>query len=131
MNDLTLRYPGGLTPTTPADLDDNLTATINRCVAIADLIQAVSNSEDAGYMDDSIGHAAFAIIADLEDAKTMLHSWYERARVELLAQRDKDEKREALRAATMEILRPEYPNEEELKAEVDKRMRERLGVDHA
>ncbi len=126
MNDLTLRYPGGLTPTTPADLDDNLMGTINRCRAIADLIQAVSNSEDACVMDTTIGDAAWAIITDLEDTRDMINRWYERARVELLAQRDKDEKREALRAATMEILRPEYPNEEELKAEVDKRMRERL-----
>ncbi len=126
MNDLTLRYPGGLTPTTPADLDDNLTSTINRCKAIADLIAAVSSSEDAVVMDSTIGDAAFAIISDLEDAKTMLHAWYDRARVELLAQRDEDEKREALRAATMDILRPEYPNEETLRAEVDKRMRERL-----
>ncbi len=126
MNDLTLRYPGGLTPTTPADLDDNLMGTINRCRAIADLIQAVSNSEDAAIMDTTIGDAAWAIITDLEDTRDMVNRWYERARVELLAQRDKDEKREALRAATMEILRPEYPNEEELKAEVDKRMRERL-----
>ncbi len=122
----TLRYPGGLKPTSPADLSDNLHATIDRCMAIADLVQAVSNSEDAAYMDDSIGHAAFAIIADLEDAKSMLDSWYEGARVEYLAQRDKDEKREVLRQAMMTILEREYPDEVERAAEIERRIKERL-----
>ncbi len=81
MTTSTLRYPGGLTPTTPADLDDNLMGTINRCRAIADLIQAVSNSEDACVMDTTIGDAAWAIITDLEDTRDMVNRWYERARV--------------------------------------------------
>lgn len=129
MNDTSsFRFPGGLNPVTQLGMVDNINCTIDRCVAIADLIQAVSDSEDAdaATMDGTIGRAATAIIGDLEDLKVMVSNWNNQAHDD----QGEDDKREMLRESLTEILRPEFPNEEELSAEVDKRMSERLEVEH-